>query len=193
MLLGASRSVGCSLAVLIVALTGCGNSRTPVPNLAAPVSPGALQPLSFPAYGIQLKAPLNWQKSSASPPLVGTISLSSAVAALWSYPRTTPAPSGASALAAAQAKLIAAAQHKDPSFRLIRSSVSLVDGYPAIEVDAFERINGTPRRVRSTHVFTGTSEVVLDEYAPAALFHSVDHAVFSPLKRSLRLSPAVSG
>jgi hypothetical protein len=76
---------------------------------------------------------------------------------------------------------------------LIRASVGLVDGYPAIELDAFERINGRPRRVRSTHVFTGSSEVVLDEYAPAALFHSVDHAVFSPLKRSLHLSPAVSG
>jgi hypothetical protein len=177
----------------VFALAGCGNSRTPVPSLTAPVSPGAPQALSFPAYGIQLKAPRNWQNSSARAPLVTTISLSSAVAALWSYPRTTPAPSGSSALAAAQARLIAAAQHKDPSFRLIRANVSLVDGYPAIELDAFERINGSPRRVRSTHVFTGSSEVVLDEYAPAALFHAVDHAVFSPLKRSLRLSSAVTG
>jgi hypothetical protein len=30
--------------------------------------------------------------------------------------------------------------------------------------------------------------VVLDAYAPPALFHPVDHAVFSPLKRSLQLT-----
>jgi len=71
--------------------------------------------------------------------------------------------------------------------------VATVAGYPAIELDAFEQLKGSPRRVRSTHVFTGTSEVVLDEYAPTAIFHSVDHAVFSPLKRSLRLTSAASG
>jgi hypothetical protein len=174
-------------------LAGCGNSRTPVPGLTAPVSPAAVQLLSFPAYGIQIKAPRNWQNSFSRPPLVATISQSSSVAALWSYPRSTPAPSGAPALAAARARLIAAAQRRDTSFRLIRANVSLVDGYPAIELDAFERINGRPRRVRSTHVFTGTSEVVLDEYAPIALFHTVDHSVFSPLKRSLRLSSAAAG
>jgi hypothetical protein len=31
---------------------------------------------------------------------------------------------------------------------------------------------------------------VLDEYAPPTAFHTVDHDVFSPLKRSLRLFPA---
>jgi hypothetical protein len=41
--------------------------------------------------------------------------------------------------------------------------------------------------VRSVHVYGPTSEVVLDAYAPPASFHPLDHAVFSPVKRSLRV------
>ncbi|HEY8763474.1 MAG TPA: hypothetical protein VIM18_04760 [Solirubrobacteraceae bacterium] len=189
----ASLATACTLLVLAAALAGCGNSRTPVPSLASPVAAGALRWLRFPAEGLQIRAPVNWVVIGGRPPLVTTISLSSSVAALWNYPRRTPAPAGPAALAAAQGKLIAAAQRKDPSLRLIRARVATVAGYPAIELDAFEQLKGSPRRVRSTHVFTGTSEVVLDEYAPTATFHSVDHAVFSPLKRSLRLTSAASG
>jgi len=45
------------------------------------------------------------------------------------------------------------------------------------------------RRVRSVHVFFGGAEYVIDEYAALRYFHTVDHSVFSPVKRSLRLSP----
>jgi hypothetical protein len=38
------------------------------------------------------------------------------------------------------------------------------------------------------HVYLPGAEVVLEEYAPPALFHRIDHAVFSPVKRSLRLT-----
>jgi hypothetical protein len=46
--------------------------------------------------------------------------------------------------------------------------------------------------VRSTHVYVPGAEYVLDEYAPPAMFHAVDHAVFSPIKRSLRLVPVAT-
>jgi hypothetical protein len=36
-------------------------------------------------------------------------------------------------------------------------------------------------------LFADGAELVLDVYAPVRDFHSVDHAVFSPLKRSLQL------
>jgi hypothetical protein len=184
-------ATACTLVLVAAgALAGCGNSRTPVPSLASPVAAGTLRWLSFNAYGLQIRAPSNWVVIGGRPPLVATISLSSSVAALWNYPRSTPAPAGPAALAAAEAKLIAAAERRDPSLRLIRAKVGALGGYPAVELDAFEQLKGSPRRVRSTHVFTGTSEVVLDEYAPTAVFHSVDHAVFSPLKRSLRLTAA---
>jgi hypothetical protein len=187
-------ATACTLVVVAAgALAGCGNSRTPVPSLASPVAAGTLRWLTFNDYGLRIRAPSNWVVIGGRAPLVATISLSSSVAALWNYPRSTPAPAGPADLAAAETQLIAAAKRNDPSLRLIRAKVGALGGYPAIELDAFEQLKGSPRRVRSTHVFTGTSEVVLDEYAPSEIFHSVDHAVFSPLKRSLRLSSAASG
>jgi hypothetical protein len=56
-----------------------------------------------------------------------------------------------------------------------------------IVVDAIESIAGRRRRVRSFHVFVRGAEIVLDEYAPVAMFHAVDHSVFSPLNHSLVL------
>ncbi|MEA2159620.1 MAG: hypothetical protein QOD66_2000 [Solirubrobacteraceae bacterium] len=189
----ASLATGCTLFVLAAALAGCGNSRTPVPSLGSQAAAGTLRWLHYPAYGLSIRGPSTWLNRDGPAPLVTTFSLSDSVAALWSYPRRTPPPSRASALAAARTNLVAAARRKDPSLRLIRARVFTLGGYPAIELDAFEQLMGSPRRVRSTHVFTGTSEVVLDEYAPIGIFHSVDHSVFSPLKRSLRLTSAASG
>lgn len=173
----------------LIALTGCGNARTTA-SLGASVTPGVLQWVHYPAYGVTIRAPQKWQVSRGQPPLVATMSLSDAVATLWSYPRHLPPPASAAALALARRQLIAAARRRDPTLQLIRSSVSLLDGFPAVELDAFEHVNGRPRRVRSTHVFTAGAEVVLDEYAPPQRFHAVDHAVFSPLKRSLRVGSA---
>lgn len=169
-------------------LGGCGNSRTPVPSLAQPVAPGSLRLVNYRNAGLSIREPTNWLISRGAPPLVTTISLSSAVAALWRYPRHDPVPAAGTPLTQARLQLIAAARRRDPSLQLIRSSVAMIDGFPAVEVDAFERVGNQLRRVRSTHVFTPDAEVVLDEYAPPPLFHRVDHAVFSPLKRSLRVS-----
>ncbi len=182
-----------ALTACVFVLAGCGNSRTPVPGLTASLRPGMWQSLSFPAYGIAIKAPSHWINSPGRPPLIATVSMGDSVVALWRYSRSTPPPLAASALAAARARLIAAARQRDPSFRLIAASTVSLRSYAVIELDAFERLGGRPRRVRSTHVFTGILEVVLDEYAPVAAFHAVDHAVFSPLKNSLRVSPAPTG
>jgi hypothetical protein len=51
-------------------------------------------------------------------------------------------------------------------------------------------VGGQLRRVRSLLVYLAGAEVVLEEYAPPAAFHSVDHLVFSPVRRSLRLLSA---
>jgi hypothetical protein len=76
---------------------------------------------------------------------------------------------------------------------VIRSSVIRAGGSGAIELDAVEQIAGQLRRVRSVHVFADRAEIVLEEYAPTGLFHSVDHEVFSPLRQSLTVSPAAVG
>lgn len=178
--------VACPLALL----AGCGNSRTPAPTVSAPVAPNGFHVLAYPQSGVALAAPNNWLVQPKPAPMVTAISSGKAVVALWRFGRHLAPPVGARALRAAQGRLIAVARARDPSFRLIRSRIRTIDAAPAIELDAFERIGGQARRVRSLHVFAPAAELVLDEYAPPGIFHAVDHAVFSPLKRSLRLSAA---
>jgi hypothetical protein len=90
-------------------------------------------------------------------------------------------------LRAAEAALVSATRARDPRLHLIRSRTLTVAGAHAIELSVSERIGGQLRRDRSLHMFADGAEVVLDVYAPASDFHTVDHAVFSPLKRSLQL------
>jgi hypothetical protein len=72
--------------------------------------------------------------------------------------------------------------------RVVSSTVTTVSRSPAIVLDAIESIAGHPRRVRSLHVFRPAAELVIDEYAPPAMFGAVDRQVFSQLARSLQLS-----
>ncbi len=173
-------------------LAGCGNSRTPVPSLSSPQPPQGFQLLSYPAAAIALRAPRNWSVTPGRAPLVATIGSGAAVVALWRFPRSLPPPTGTT-LAGAGARLLAQARARDPGLRLIRSQAEAIDHAPAIELDALEQINGQLRRIRSIHVFVTGAELVLEQYAPPAIFHAIDHAVFSPVKRSLRLSPVAPG
>jgi hypothetical protein len=181
--------------VLFVAglVAGCGNSRTPLPDTSQPAPPAGFIPLAWHGADVSLRMPANWSVRSERAPLVAVVSSGPAIIAVWAHPRRAPVPAGSAALRRARAGLVAAARRRDPGLELIRASLANVGRQPAVELDAFEQIAGNRRCVRSTHVFTATSEVVLDEYAPPAMFHTVDHAVFSPVKRSLRLlapSPA---
>jgi hypothetical protein len=144
----------------------------------------------YPASGVAFRAPSDWLVVGRQAPLVAVASSGSAVVAIWRFPRTGLPPAGTAALKRAEAHLIGAARARDATLRLIRSKLASIDGAPAVELDAFERIAGQPRRVRSIHVFVSGAELVLDEYAPPSVFHGVDHEVFSPMKRSLTVSPA---
>jgi hypothetical protein len=175
------------LVTLAALLAGCGNSRTPVPGPGAPAPAGALRTLYLVPQGIIVHIPRSWSVAMSKGPLLATISSGSAVVALWRYPRAGAVPSTPAALRGAQAGLLAAAKARDPKLEAIRTAAITLSGRPGIELDAFEHINGQLRRVRSVHVFGSGSEVVLDEYAPPSEFHPVDHSVFSPVKRSLRL------
>jgi hypothetical protein len=186
-----SRAVGGGLLVaVLVLLAGCGNSRTPVPDALSPLTPHAFRTLRFPGARVRLRAPTDWFVDRGRGSLIATVASGPAVVALWRFPRTSPLPADASALASARRSLLVQARRRDPRFALIRSSLASVDGVPAVELDAFEHLGGQLRRVRSTHLFDADAELVLDEYAPPGVFHAVDHAVFSPLKRSLRVLPA---
>jgi hypothetical protein len=168
-------------------LSGCGNSRTPLPNLSAPAAPRALARETFPAVGVSFKVPTNWTRATDTPPLIGTFSSGPAVIALWRYHRAAPPPADASADAHARALLLSTARVRDPTLKVIRSKLTTIDGVQTVVVDATEMISGQRRRVRSFHMFVRGAEIVLEEYAPPSLFHAVDHTVFSPLNRSLAL------
>jgi hypothetical protein len=174
----------------LVALTGCGNSRTPVPSLSQPAAPRGFHALGFPRYGVAFLAPKNWNVIQQHSPIVTVLASGAAFVTVWRYHRSAPPPVDLAALARARAGLIKTARAKDPGLVVIRATTLTVDHRPAIELDAFEHINGRSRRVRSTHVYVPGAEIVLDEFAPPAMFHAVDHAVFSPIKHSLRLLSA---
>jgi hypothetical protein len=151
-------------------------------------APTAAVGQGFPAAGVALLVPGNWTVTSNRLPLAATINSGPAVIAVWRYSRAAPPPAGRLALARARVALISAARARDRSLRLIRTSLTRIDGAPTIVLDAFERIAGRRRRVRSLHIFVPRAEIVLDEYTPPAEFHAVDHGVFSPLNHSITLS-----
>ncbi len=159
-----------------------------MPEFSQPAAPSAFRTLGYSAAGLSFRAPTNWAVTQVKAPLVSVVSSGAAVVAVWRYRRSSPAPAGAAALRHARSVLIDAARARDASLQVIKAKAVTLDRAHGFELDAIERIDGQIRRVRSTHLFLAGAEVVLEEYAPTGSFHAVDHAVFSPLKRSLRLS-----
>jgi hypothetical protein len=174
----------------LVLLGGCGNSRTPAPTIGAPAVPAGFRVVDVPTAGATLSVPQNWT-------LLGTHSSSllvldtsgNAVIALWRYPVRGSDPQDAPQLQLARQRLIASSRAHDRSLRVISSGVARVGGEPAITLEADEHIGTSERRVFSTHVFEGREELVLEEYAPAQSFATVDATVFSPVRSSLTLAP----
>jgi hypothetical protein len=183
--------IGSALALAVApaaaGLTGCGDARTRPHDPAAPLAPHGVQNFLYQSDGIFMQAPVDWYTATGQAPLVASSSSGDATAAIWRYPRAEPLPATPAALLAARDRLVQAARARDPRLRLIRARVTGFRGAPAIELAAVEHIAGHVRRVRSLHVFTRGEEVVLDMYAPPSIFHRVDHLVFSPLGRSLRI------
>jgi hypothetical protein len=180
-----------TLAVVVsaVVLGGCGNSRTPVPSLTRPAAPDGFRRLAYPQAGIEFDVPRDWAAGTQRAPLIATVTSGPATVAVWRYIRPKPAESASLPvqLRTARASLIAAAEARAPRLRVIHARMVTLAHLPTVVLDATERIAGNPRRVRSIHMFAPGLEVVIEEYAPPAIFHTVDRAVFSPLKHSLAL------
>jgi hypothetical protein len=173
--------------LLVTILVGCGNSRTAAPSLTRPALPRGFIKVSYWRAGISFRAPRNWTVTyGQSQPLL-TVSSGSAVVAVWRYERPGRVSSIDTALAQARDALISKERATDPGLQVIRSQLVTLAGAPAVILDADEQIASRQRRVRSIHLFASGAEVVIDEYAPLGVFDVVDHAVFSPLKRSLAL------
>jgi hypothetical protein len=179
------------LAGCLVLVAGCGNSRTPVPNIDRPAPPAGFRSLTVGSAGIRLVTPRNWTVSNQTAPLVLTLNSGPAVVALWRLPRSAAPPAGRAEVVATRRALLASVHRRDRSVAQLHATSTRVDGAPAIRLDARERIAGQLRRVTSTHVYVDGAELVLDEYAPPGQFPSVARSVFSPVRRSLTLVPLV--
>jgi hypothetical protein len=171
----------------VAVIAGCGYSRPAVPDLSAPARPIDFRTLDFRTAGVALTVPMNWLAGGGKASLVSVISSGPAIIALWRYDRPGATIAPPSELASTRDSLLASIRNRDPSFKLIASAVTQVGSAGAVELDGLETIGGHRRRVRSEHIYLNGAELVLDEYAPVALFRLVDHEVFSPVRKSLRL------
>lgn len=184
------RALASTLAIVALALLGgCGDSRTPAPDLGRVQSPQGVKTLTYLRGRLSFDVPANWTIETGPAPMLVTLGSGPALITVWRYPRSRlqPFPSTAAGLDQAQSALTGAAAARDPSLHVISSAVVDVSGSPGVELDALETIRGRLRRVRSAHIYTGGAEIVIDEYAPKGLFHDVDRTVFSPLLHSVRL------
>jgi hypothetical protein len=183
------RSGALAAAVLCVGLcAGCGNARTPVPSLTRPTTGGTLRSFSYPASGLSFRAPRSWTVVAEPPPVVTVLASGGAVVAVWRYLLNGRAPSDAAQLEDARRALVAAARRRGRSLQLLGTRLLRIDGARAVQLDAIEQVSGQLRRSLATHVYLRNAELVLDEYAPVALFQAVERGVFSPLNRSLVIS-----
>lgn len=174
----------------VMSLAGCATTRPYVPDLAKVTPASGFRTISYPGAGVALEAPRDWTVSAQRSPLVMVATSGPATVALWRYRTSLPLPVGPAALGQEERALVAAARARQPALRVVRSAVVQVEGRGAVELDTLQTLDGQPRRLRSMHIYLPGAELVLEEYAPPSLFHSVDHAVFSPVKRSLRLLTA---
>jgi hypothetical protein len=176
-------------------LGGCGNDRTPPPDIGRIPAPADFRDARFPDDGISLRAPTNWRIVDGRPPQVATVAVGDAQIAIWRYPRTEPLPETREQLDAARQALVAQVESRDPTFRLTSSRLVVKPGLRAVELVGSGTNQGQRRLVRSLHAYGHGAEVVVDAFAPPKQFDRVDEQTFGPVARSLRLRaprPAVT-
>jgi hypothetical protein len=178
-----SAPLALTAAALVAALAGCGGSSGDDSAPTAAKVTGA-----FPKAGISFTPPADWNVDAGSGHLVATAQAGQATVAIWRYPRTETLPDSKLELQAARDALVDASAKRDASFEKIKTAATEIAGEPAVQIRAREHIAGQPRTVRSTHIYAHGAEYVIDAYADADSFRSVDAQVFRPLLRSVHVS-----
>lgn len=169
---------------------GCGNDRTPVPDLSVVPAPKAFREAFFDEQGVRFRAPTNWRVVPGTDPQVATVAIGTAQVAVWRYPRTEPLPETRAQLNAARDALVAQIESRDPTFKLTSTRLVLKPGIRAVEVVGVgtNRTNQSVQRsMRSLHAYGRGAEVVMDAFAPPKDFARIDEQAFGPMSRSLKL------
>jgi hypothetical protein len=175
------------LLIACVLLAGCGNQQQRPPDVSTVATPSGTTPAAFAGQGVSFAAPGGWHVQTGQAPLVATVQSGPAQIAVWRYPRTEPLPTTRAQLTQARGLLLQAAKARDQTFKETSTAITKVGGHPAIVVRGTETVGGQPRSVRSTHVYAGGGEVVVDAFAPANVFGRADRVAFRPVVRSLQV------
>jgi hypothetical protein len=176
------------LAVLAGLLAGCGNEPAAPPVVTTPQPAGAWVPYDVPEQGVSFERPEAWRVTKGTPPLLATLSSGQVTISVWRYPRNETLPETLEELTVAKDALVAAAQARDPSFRVIKAKGTRAAHHPAVVIIADETVAGQPRRVRSTHIYAASSEVVIDAFAPEDQYAEVEEPIIIELVRSFEIT-----
>ena len=144
--------------------------------------------LHDPRTGLRFSAPLNWVKRIRTNPGIFRIASGSADVSGWAYPRYEKLPQTAQELATARDRLVALARQRNPSFQLKSSTITKVQGWPAIELRGAQKLLGRMIDTHSIHVYRA-GEYVFEALAPPRDFAVADQKVLAPLVRSLVFRP----
>ena len=178
------------LGALAALPAGCGNDRTPVPDLTAVPAPKAFRDAFFDEQGVRFRAPTNWRVVPGEAPLVATVAIGSAQIGVWRYPRSEPLPETRAQLDAARKALVAQIESRDPTFKLTSTRLVVKPGIRGVEVigiGANLTNQSVQRSMRSVHAYGRGAEVVMDAFAPPKEFARIDEQTFGPVTRSLKL------
>ena len=183
------RSLAVCLALALAAsLAACGNERQQAPKVPHAAVPAGQRTERFARYGVSFTRPRNWVVTTGRPPRVASISSGRAIVTVWRYRRVEKLPRTPAQLRTARQALLSTIKGRDRTIRVFSARPTRLGGAPALLLLADERIGLGRRHVRSAHVYAQGAELVVDAYAPAGEFRTVDRTMFQPLLRSLRLT-----
>jgi len=176
------------LAGAVLLLAGCGNDRTPIPELGLIPAPKGFRDAEFKAEGVRFRAPTNWRIVPGDETQLATVAIGDAQVGVWRYERSEPLPETRAQLAATRQALVAQIESRDPTFKLTSTRLVVKPGFRGVEVVGVgtNLTNGSIQRsMRSLHAYGHGLEVVMDAFAPPRDFARVDEQTFGPMARSL--------
>lgn len=175
-------------AIALAALAGCGNEPDQPPVVTTPKAAFGWVDYTLPEQGVSFQRPSAWRLTPGDAPLLATMSSGLATISVWRYPRNEPLPKTLEDLTVATNALVAAVKARDPSFEVIKAKGTRAAHRPAVVIIGNETVAGQPRRVRSTHIYGESSEVVVDAFAPADQYAAVEEGIVIPLVRTVKLA-----
>lgn len=180
------------LAVVALALSGVllGREEQSPAQVQRPLPVLRLEPTDL-GGGLKVTLPgYPWTIRRDRDPLLAFATGGPATVAVWRYPRRERLPRTTAELDRARTALLAALRRRDPGFRALASASTRVAGVPAVQIRARQTVLGRERIARSTHLYAGSTEIVVDAFAPPRDFADTDRKVFRLVTRSLELDAA---